>query len=260
VGENALPGFRLRQTAAPDPGRRPITKRRDLLAGLTAAGIDMAAAEPPSGSLYIPKPHLVEDRDLLHDFMDEFSFVELITASPEIRITHVPVLLDRASGRYGTVSGHIARQNPQGDLLDGRHSAVLVFRGPDGYVSPAWYARAAGVPTWNFAVVHATGNLRAITETKALRDLLAKLVARYESRERTGYDFAGLPDSYVSGLAGGAMGFEMEITRLEGKFKLGQERSPADREGLLRNLGSARAPRGLRDFTAAFHERVKSRP
>src|SRR6266700_2949172 len=143
--------------------------RRDLLAGLAFASVEAkaqtrtteaAAAE----SLYIPKPQLVEDRRFLHDFMEEFAFVDLVTVSPSLRITHIPVWLDRAAGTYGTIHGHISRQNPQSAAFDARQTGVVVFHGPHGYISPAWYAaRGNGVPnsvpTWNFAVVHATGKL-----------------------------------------------------------------------------------------------------
>src|SRR6202051_2677961 len=91
--------------------------RRDLLAGLALASFEARAQTRTTGaaaeSLYIPKPHLVEDRKFLHDFMDEFAFVDLVTAAPAIRITHIPSLLDRTSGKYGTIRGHISRQNPQ---------------------------------------------------------------------------------------------------------------------------------------------------
>jgi transcriptional regulator len=237
-------------------------KRRDLVAGLAVAGFEMtaemgrAAEQREAESLYVPRAHVVEDRKFLHDFMDEFSFVELVTGSPEIRITHIPVLLDRSIGRYGALYGHISRQNPQGGTFDGQHSAVAVFRGPHSYVSPAWYAKTEAVPTWNFAVVHAGGKVKAITEKKPLHDLLAKLIQKFENYEKSGYDFSKLPDSYTYGLMAGVIGFEMEIERLEGKFKLGQERSEADREGLLRNLRSAKQARSIHALTASFYERA----
>ena len=233
-------------------------KRRDLIAGLALAKLARSADEHPPGSLYIPKPHLVEDRKLLHDFMDEFPFVELVTSAPEIRITHIPVFLDRSTGRYGTLYGHISRQNPQAAAFDGRQPAVIVFRGPHSYISPTWYAKTEVVPTWNFAVVHAGGSLRPVAGKQPLHDLLAKLIAKFESYRNSGYDFARLPDSYTSGLMSGIVGFAMEVETLEGKFKLGQERSDADKEGVLRNLRSAAPPRSMYDFTAAFYQRVKT--
>jgi transcriptional regulator len=236
--------------------------RRRLLASLPFAGLSAHAQTPaptadPSGSLYIPKPHVVDDRRFLHDFMDEFAFVDLVTAAPAVRITHIPVWLDRDAGRFGTIHGHISRQNPQSKLFDGRQHGVIVFRGPHGYISPAWYANSKGdvVPTWNFAVVHATGKLRAVTDRKQLHDLLARLISKFENYEGTDYDFAKISDDYKYRMMGGIVGFEMEVELLEGKFKLGQERSPADREGLLTHLASAKPPRSLRDFTAGFYRR-----
>jgi transcriptional regulator len=233
-------------------------KRRDLVAGLAVAGMAAAAEQREQESLYIPRPHLVEDQKLLHDSMDEFPFVELVTCSPEIRITHIPVMLDRSAGRHGTLYGHISRENPQGATFDGQHPAVVVFRGPHSYISPAWYAKKEAVPTWNFAVVHASGRLKAVTEKKSLHDLLARLAKKFESSEQPGYDFSKLPDSYTYGLMAGIMGFEMEIERLEGKFKLGQERSEVDKEGVLRNLRFAKQARSIHDLTASFYERTRT--
>lgn len=196
----------------------------------------------------------MEDRQFLHDFMDEFSFVDLITTTPTLRITHIPVWIDRTAGRFGTIHGHISRQNPQSKTFDGEQSGVIVFRGPHGYISPVWYAKTEAVPTWNFAVVHASGKLRAVTDKKDLNDLLTKLIRKFENYEGTGYDFGKIPDSYKYGLMGGIIGFEMEIELLEGKFKLGQERSAEDREKLVRNLASAKPARSLRDFTAGFYQ------
>jgi transcriptional regulator len=233
--------------------------RRDLLAGLALASIEAKAQTGTTGaaeSLYIPKPQLVEDRRFLHAFMEEFAFVDLVTVAPSLRITHIPVLLDRSAGAYGTIHGHISRQNPQSGAFDGKQTGVIVFHGPHGYISPTWYAKTENtVPTWNFAVVHATGKLRPVEGRKELNQLLSKLIAKFESYEGTGYDFTKIDDGYKYGLMGGIIGFEMEIELLEGKFKLGQDRSPADRQSLVKKLGDAKAPRSLREFTASFYDR-----
>ncbi len=228
--------------------------RRAVLAGLAAGGAKLGAQAPSRESLYIPKAHLVEDRNFLHDFMDEFSFVDLVTAAPDIRITHIPVILDRTVGPYGRIFGHISRQNPQNKTFDGQQPAVIVFRGPHGYISPTWYAKTEVVPTWNFAVVHAGGKLKPITDKKALHDLLAKLIQKFEHASKSNYDFLKLPDDYKYGLMAGIIGFEMEIESLEGKFKLGQERSETDKQGMLKNLGMRRE-RTLADLTASFYQR-----
>src|SRR5436309_13231459 len=108
--------------------------RRDLLSSVAITALSCEAQESPASpaaaSLYIPEAHLVEDRKLLHDFMDDFAFVDLITSSPVLRITHIPVLIDRSTGQYGTIHGHISRQNPQASAFDGKQQAVIVFRGP----------------------------------------------------------------------------------------------------------------------------------
>ena len=230
-------------------------KRRDLLAGLALTSLKGQSQPPRPQSLYIPKAHLVDDRKFLHDFMDEFSFVELVTAAPQVRITHIPVWLDRTTGAYGRIYGHISRQNPQSATFDGEHSAVLVFRGPHSYISPTWYEKTDVVPTWNFAVVHATGRLKPIQEKRALHDLLARLIAKFESYQNSGYDFLKIPESYKYGLMEGIIGFEMEVEQLEGKFKLGQERKETDRAGVLRNLKSRKRERPIEELTASFYER-----
>jgi transcriptional regulator len=235
--------------------------RRELISGFALASVEAGAQSqtngPPVGeSLYIPKPQLVDDRRFLHDFMDEFAFVDLVTVTPSLRITHIPVWLDRTAGPYGTIHGHISRQNPQNSTFDGKETGVIVFHGPHGYISPTWYAATGNVvPTWNFAVVHATGKLRPVEGRKELNDLLAKLIAKFESYEGTSYDFTRIDDTYKYGLMGGIIGFEMEVELLEGKFKLGQDRSPADKASLLKKLGQGKAPRALPEFTAAFFDR-----
>jgi predicted FMN-binding regulatory protein PaiB len=140
-----------------------------MLGGMALLGPDADVAatalqgEPPDPSVYIPKAHLVQDRSFLHAFMDEFSFVDLVSTTPTLRITHIPSVLDRAAGRYGTIVGHISAANEQVQAIRAGARAVVVFRGPHGYVSPGWLTTPAarnGVPTWNFAVVHATGRLK----------------------------------------------------------------------------------------------------
>jgi transcriptional regulator len=232
--------------------------RRELLAGLAFASAEAGAqtAPPPSESLYIPKPQLVQDRRFLHDFMDEFSFVDLVTVSPTLRITHIPVYLERGEGRYGTIHGHISRQNPQSATFNGTDTGVIVFHGPHGYISPTWYAKTGNVvPTWNFAVVHATGKLRPVDGKQELNALLTKLIAKFERYEGTGYDFSKIEDGYKYGLMGGIIGFEMEIELLEGKFKLGQDRSAADKQSLLDKLKDGKKARALPEFTASFFKR-----
>jgi transcriptional regulator len=181
----------------------------------------------------------------------------LVTATPTVRITHIPSVLDRTQGQFGTLRGHISAQNAQKAAFDGTHQAVIVFRGPQGYISPTWYAtRASVVPTWNFGVVHASGRPRLITDKARTYDLLAALIGRNEQRVgSTEYDFAAQPREYVDRMMQGISPFEMEIQALEGKFKLGQERSDGDRNGVLAHLARGEyKERSLYDLTQAFYK------
>ncbi len=232
--------------------------RRQILAGLAAGGCGLGEPEQAGTgpSLYIPKAHLVEDRKLLHDFMDQHRFIELVTSSPTLRITHIPVILDRTAGTYGRILGHVSRQNPQSQAFDGSHAAVAVFRGPHGYISPTWFAKTDVVPTWNFAVVHAAGRPKTITDKAALHDMLARLIDSFEKYQGADYDFSKLPEGYVSSLMEGLVGFEMLLESLEGKFKLGQSWSEQDKKSVLEHLRQpAWRERSLADVSAEFYRR-----
>ena len=240
-----------------------------LLTGAGGLGMESACAASveagqegaaPDPSLYIPKAHLVEDRTFLHDFMDEFAFVDLVTTAPTLRITHTPSVLDRAAGRYGTIFGHVAAQNLQQHTFDGAHTAIAVFTGPHGYISPSWYAKQDVVPTWNFAVVHASGKPRAVTGKDAALALLSRLIAKFERAVGGAYDFSKLPESYVAGLLPNIVPFQIEIEALEGKFKLGQERSEGDRQSILPHLQKQEyRERSLYDLTEAFYKNLPKR-
>jgi len=108
--------------------------RRTMLASLAVCSSRVLAEEPVKidPTLYIPKAHRVEDLKLLHDFRDEYAFVDLVTSVPTVRITHIPVILDRTAGTYGKILGHVSRQSPQSQRFDGRQRGVIVFRGPHG--------------------------------------------------------------------------------------------------------------------------------
>ena len=233
-----------------------------MLAGLAASSCRFSDGDQEQGaridsSLYIPRAQRVEDRALLHDFMEEHPFIEFITTSPSLRITHIPVLLDRSVGEYGQIFGHVSRQNPQIGTFDGHHAAVAVFRGPHGYISPTWFAKKDLVPTWNFAVVHASGRPRAIADKAVLHRMLGRLIDSFEKYHGSGYDFSQLPESYVSSLMEGIVGFEMPLEALEGKFKLGQSWSAADKEAALEHLrrDASREP-SLHEFTSRFFQRT----
>lgn len=232
-------------------------KRRDLIAGLAAGAASAQHIQPPEpATLYIPPAHRVEDLALLHETMEEFPFVDLITTTPGLRITHIPSWLDRKAGPYGTVFGHIARNNAQVAAIEAKAAATIVYKGPHAYISPTWYENPRAVPTWNFAAVHVSGRLEPVSEPDALFQLLATLVSQSEGKyESSGYRLDQLPREYTGNMMKNILGFRLRVESMEGKFKLGQERSETDRQRIVGKLRSARQGRNAAEFTAAFYQR-----
>jgi transcriptional regulator len=194
--------------------------------------------------MYIPTIYREEDLAKLHTLIKEYSFATLITTHDHHPIgTHLPFLLDEACGQYGTLRSHMARQNPQWQDFSNAEEALVIFQGPHAYVSPSWYTSSPNVPTWNYTAVHAYGVPRLVDET-ALIDILRETVRQSESSFEQPWQL-DVPDDYFQRLLRGVVGFEIEITRLEGKFKLNQNKSEADREGVIAGLSAQGDPAGV---------------
>lgn len=197
--------------------------------------------------MFIPSSFRIDDRDTLLAFIERYGFATLVSTDPNgvPFATHVPLLLDRSSE---TLFGHIARANPQWEMFGDRES-LAIFHGPHAYVSPTWYTIAPAVPTWNYATVHVYGTPRVI-DTDRTANVVDRLVRKYEDHRPT--PWAGdMPDDYRRRMLAGIVGFEMPLTRIEGKFKLGQNRSAEDRAGTIAGL---RADGGEATELAAFTE------
>lgn len=233
-----------------------MPKRRDLLLGFAAA-VSARAAEQ-DGTIYIPEKQSEKDRPFLLDFIEEFSFAMIVTGQPSVQITNVPTVLHRATnGGWGKIWWHISKANAQNQALP-KGSATAVFHGPHGYISPNWYQAKNAVPTWNFAVVHASGPVRRIESDEELAAGLRGLVGRNESKYGGGgsWNFDQLPESYLKGMRLGVVGYEMTIEKMEGKFKLGQERKEEDRASLLKGLEKSPRERDLVALTRAYFGRT----
>ena len=185
--------------------------------------------------MYIPAWFREENILKLHDFIRQFSFAALVTqreGSPFA--THLPFLLDRERGERGTLQAHMARANPQWQEFEAGQEALIIFQGPHAYISPAWYKTQPSVPTWNYAVVHAYGIPRIVDEL-TLRAIVEATVQTFESEREQPWNM-DLPEEYLQKMLRGIVGFEIEITRLEGKFKMSQNRSEADRKQVIEAL------------------------
>jgi transcriptional regulator len=148
--------------------------------------------------------------------------------------THLPLLLDRTAGPHGSLIGHMARANPQWQSADGQH-VLAVFSGPHAYVSPSWYESENVVPTWNYVAVHAYGTFRAVHDTEALLGIVSQYVDFFESSLLRPWKFDPTSD-FSRKMIGAIVGFRIEISRLEGKWKLNQNHPRERREKVVRAL------------------------
>lgn len=185
--------------------------------------------------MYSPDAFKMEDKDVLFAFMEQHSFATIVSHDDEAPVaTHVPVLLRRDKG---TLVSHIARANPQWKHFAQGKEVLVIFTGPHAYISPAWYASQPAVPTWNYTAVHVYGKPRIVSDQEEFAAMLRELVEYHESSREPRWDGA-LPEEYRDGLMRAIVGVEIEITRIEGKFKLSQNR-PADAVGVIKALQSS---------------------
>lgn len=193
--------------------------------------------------MYVPK-HFKEERpEVMHQLMRSYPFGTLVTMNfdgPEA--SHLPFVLDIAPPPYGTLRGHIARANPQWSNLSPDVEALVIFQGPQAYISPSWYAtkQETGkvVPTWNYAVVHAYGKLRIMHDQRWLLDHVEQLTNQQESGRKKSWKVSDAPVDFTNKLLHAIVGIELEVSRLIGKWKLGQNRPLADQTGVMKGLSA----------------------
>ena len=186
--------------------------------------------------MYIPKAFREDDISKLYNFIQAHSFATLVTQHESIPFaTHLPFLLDAERGPNGILLAHMARANPQWHDFASAQEVLVIFQGPHTYISPSWYEVELSVPTWNYAVVHAYGLPHLIEDGEELYKLLKTLIQTHEANFEMPWPFQ-LPDDYLQKMMRGIVGFEIEITRLEGKLKLSQNRTEAERENVITSL------------------------
>jgi transcriptional regulator len=191
--------------------------------------------------MYVPKSFEPPDVQTLHHFVQTHPFGTLITmTSGGLDGNHLPLLIDSAPAPYGTLRGHVARANPVWRECDPEREALVIFQGPDSFISPSWYPSkretATVVPTWNYIVVHAHGRLRVIDDPAWLRAHVEALTDRHEQERPRPWAVSDAPEDYIQKMVGAIVGLEMVITRLTGKWKLSQNRSERDRAGVVDGL------------------------
>lgn len=191
--------------------------------------------------MYLPIAFAVTDLTVLHDFMERYSFATLVTQhSGEMIASHIPFVLDRNLGPQGALHGHLAIGNPQLAHLASGSEALVIFQGPHSYISPSWYAASENVPTWNYTAVQASG-IPKMMDRASLVGLLKELVRQNERSFEQPWDFD--PEaSWIQKMLPQIAGFEIPIERLQGKFKLNQNRSMADRTRVVEILSASEDP------------------
>lgn len=194
--------------------------------------------------MYLPSHFREERLEVLHDAMRAIAFASLVTHGPEGLIaTHLPLAFDPQPAPYGTLYGHVARGNPHWRAFAAGEASLAMFVGPHAYVSPSWYpgkhATGEDVPTWNYIAVHAYGAPRIVEEPARLLDILTRLTDRQEAARDPRWRVSDAPMPYLERQLRGIVGFELPIARLEGKWKLSQNRNAADFEGARAGLAAS---------------------
>ncbi len=186
--------------------------------------------------VYLP-PAFTEARpEVLIEHIERHDFGMLVSHGAHgLAASHIPFLIER-DGKQMRLHGHLARPNPQiGDLAEGGE-ALAVFHGPHAYISPKWYETGPAVPTWNYTDVHAYGTVRLVDDVDWLQQLLRRLSERHEARNPAPWRMQDLPGPYLKGMLKGIIGLDIAVTRLEGKYKLSQNRPAEDRPGVIAAL------------------------
>ena len=186
--------------------------------------------------MYIPASFAETDAARLHQFIRRNSFAVLTSqCQGGLIASHLPLLFDDEAGPHGHLLGHMARANPQ--WRDVRGEVMAIFSGPHAYVSPSWYEEEGTVPTWNYVAVHAYGDFQVAEERDGLLDILRRSVLTYESHRPEPWAFDESAP-HVEAMLKAIVGFRVEITRLEGKWKLSQNHPEARRQKVMRALAA----------------------
>lgn len=208
------------------------------------ARLKLARSERPP--LYTPK-HFDESRtEVLHDLIRSRSLATLVTlGSSGLVANHIPLVLHTDPAQPGGPSqlrGHVARANKVWQDLDASVEALAIFSGPQAYITPSWYPtkhdKGQVVPTWNYVVVHVHGKIRVIDDRDWLLKHVDELTQHQESPRSAPWHVTDAPEDFITKLAGGIVGLEMTISRIEGKWKVSQNQPEANRAGVIDGLNA----------------------
>jgi transcriptional regulator len=186
--------------------------------------------------MYIPAHFAETDLTALHEFMRRHSFATLVTRQDGAPFaSHLPMMLDEGKGSQGSLVGHMARNNPQWQDFATGMEVLVMFHGPHAYVSPSWYEpNAMSVPTWNYMAVHAYGVARTLSEAELVQ-ALHRLTDEHEKSFAAPWKLE-LTQAMRERMLGAIVGFEIKLNRIEGKFKMSQNRTQQDQRNVIAHL------------------------
>lgn len=211
--------------------------------------------------MYTPTYTQESDRAVLHALIRAHPLGTWVTQGDgELIVNHVPFLLDASHGEHGMLMGHVARANRVWRDFSRGVDSVVVFQGPEAYITPSWYpskhATGKAVPTWNYVVVHAHGLPRAIEDKTWLAEHVRRLTAVHEADQALPWQVSDAPEDFIDRLLDGIVGIEILITKLVGKWKVSQNRPEPDRRGVVAGLLARNEP-GASAMAAAVQSRIE---
>lgn len=214
--------------------------------------------------MYLHPDHRFTDTDAALALLAAHPLGAWVCAGPDgLVANHLPFFLDRGRGPLGTLVGHVSRANPVWRGLASAGPSVVLFQGPQAYVSPGWYPGKARdgrvVPTWDYAVVHAHGRARAVHDRAWLRAMLDRLTDAHEAGRPAPWRVADAPQDYLDGLLRGIVGIELPIDRLEARLKASQDEAREDRLGTVQGL-AAQPGEAARQMAALVQQALDAAP
>jgi transcriptional regulator len=210
--------------------------------------------------MYLPA-HFEEARtEVVHKLIRDQPLATVVTlSSTGLTANHIPLEVDSEPPPFGTLRGHVARANPMWRDFSSEMGALAIFQGPQMYITPSWYrtTKETGkvVPTWNYVVAHASGALRIIDDREWLRNFVTQLTDRFEAGLPRPWKVADAPADFIDKQLAGIVGIEIPIVKLTGKWKVSQNRTHADREGVVEGLGET-AGAEAREMADLVRERM----
>jgi transcriptional regulator len=192
--------------------------------------------------MYIPEFNRVEDRATALAFMRANLFAILVSNTAEGPFaTHLPVVIEDG-GNGIRIRAHVAKANPHWKLFESEQGieSLIIFHGPHAYISPSLYEIRESVPTWNYATVHAFGRARILASDAEKQQVLSELITQFDANYLD--QWRSLGDQYQRRMLNHIVAFEIEVSRLETKFKLSQNRTKAEQDNVIRTLGASSDP------------------